>query len=166
MATSPVISGCVHPSIPPLHTVAQDRQAYVPRATSAARARHHTRTVLERWLVPPDVVEQAELVVSELVTNAVVHTFTCCVVLTLGRIDDERVRIAVTDRQPGARTLEARAAYPDSESGRGLALVSSIAESWGLASDHDETTVWALLPGGAWNAANDEPAWAGQFADS
>jgi CheY-like chemotaxis protein/anti-sigma regulatory factor (Ser/Thr protein kinase) len=89
--------------------------------------------------------DDARLVVSELVTNALVHASTRCElrVRRLGRV----LRLSVDDRGAGTPDLQA----PDeaSEHGRGLLLVSAVCTAWGVeASPDGGKRVWAelLLP--------------------
>ncbi|MFJ6139224.1 ATP-binding protein [Kitasatospora sp. NPDC092286] len=43
---------------------------------AVAWARRHAVDVLRRWRVPPDTIQTARLIVSELMTNAIRHTHT------------------------------------------------------------------------------------------
>ena len=63
---------------------------------SPAQARRLTRARLTHWSVCEDTCDSAALVVSELVTNAIVHTASSRVVCEL-HDDDDLVRIAVRD---------------------------------------------------------------------
>lgn len=71
---------------------------------SVAGARQLTRARLETWKLGGDVYDAAVLIVSELVTNAVVHTASTRVVCEL-RCLGRRLRIAVQDQgtNPAAR---------------------------------------------------------------
>ncbi len=86
---------------------------------------------------------------SELVTNAVVHTASARVVCELRRLEN-RLRIAVQDQghQPGGPRLGAGA---DDEHGRGLLLVDTMCSAWGSrdAGDGSGRIVWAELPHGS-----------------
>ncbi|MFJ9832464.1 SpoIIE family protein phosphatase [Streptomyces sp. NPDC101169] len=100
---------------------------------------------------PRRFVDDAMAVVSELVTNAVVHAGTDVDV-------DWRLEatgafvVEVGDRHPsraprGPGTGDAP--YETSEYGRGLRLVATLAESWGVTYRRGAKTVWARLrPGG------------------
>lgn len=81
-----------------------------------------------------DVAEDAELVVSELVTNALIHAGSRCE-LRIG-LTDGALRVQVTDQSEGMP--EPRAADDQAEQGRGLLLVSVLCEAWGV----------EVLPGG------------------
>ncbi|MFF9122112.1 ATP-binding protein [Streptomyces sp. NPDC014889] len=112
---------------------------------SPAQARRLTRTRLTGWSVCEDTCDAAALVVSELVTNAIVHTASRQIVCEL-HDGDELVRIAVRDEgcAPGEPLPSPR--QPEEEHGRGLLLVDAMCLAWGA---HDQGTglvVWAELP--------------------
>ncbi|MFI1417935.1 ATP-binding protein [Streptomyces sp. NPDC020731] len=113
---------------------------------SPAQARRLTRTRLTGWSVCEDTCDTAELVVSELVTNAIVHTASSHIVCEL-HDGGELVRIAVRDEgcapdQPRANTRQ----QPEDEHGRGLLLVDALCHSWGAHENGPGLLVWADLP--------------------
>ncbi|MFF4863521.1 ATP-binding protein [Streptomyces sp. NPDC001231] len=91
------------------------------------------------------VADEATLVVSELVTNAILHSGGRHVRLTLD-LKDGVLRIRVYDGVPGHRATVQHPTEED-EHGRGLALVQSIASkrlgAWGI--DDDGATTWCNL---------------------
>jgi anti-sigma regulatory factor (Ser/Thr protein kinase) len=93
-------------------------------------ARLHTRLLLAEWGLP-DLIDNCELVVSELITNAVaaVQSMDCTAPVRLWLLADRtRVLIAVWDASP---CLPARTEANDlAESGRGLQLVDYLTRSW------------------------------------
>ena len=96
--------------------------------------------------VPPRVLEDAGLLVSELVTNAVMHG-QVGPEARLGlriRLQDGKVRIEVRDEGLGFAAA-AVPAGPDDPGGYGLFLVTQIADAWGIAESGDPTTVWFEL---------------------
>jgi anti-sigma regulatory factor (Ser/Thr protein kinase) len=115
---------------------------------SVAGARRLTQARLDEWRLGGDAHDAAVLIVSELVTNAVVHTMSARVVCEL-RCDGERLRISVQDQghQPGGPRLSLTA---DGEHGRGLLLVDSMSAAWGSldAGNASGRIVWAELPYG------------------
>ncbi|MDF6017612.1 ATP-binding protein [Streptomyces sp. JH34] len=115
---------------------------------SVAGARRLTRARLAEWGPAGDADDAAVLIVSELVTNAVVHTASTKVVCEL-RCDAGRLRVSVQDQghQPGGPRLSLTA---DGEHGRGLLLVDSLSTAWGShdAGNHSGRIVWAELPYG------------------
>jgi serine/threonine-protein kinase RsbW len=93
-------------------------------------ARRHTRATLRSWRVWPETIDTAELLVSELVTNAVKFSGPgpACLTLIL-RYGAGQLRIEVADPGPGSPV--AAAADPDAESGRGLLLIEALSREWG-----------------------------------
>jgi anti-sigma regulatory factor (Ser/Thr protein kinase) len=89
-----------------------------------------------------EVLDEAELVVSELVTNAVLASCsTATVTITTDRCC---VRIGVTDDAPGRPTL--LHAATDAVRGRGLAIVCMLARDWGVTPvDPGGKEVWAEI---------------------
>ena len=101
-----------------------------PGPTAPGDARRATTEVLRRWELPT-LVDRVVLVVSELVTNSVrygrppLH-------LDLRRLRG-RVRVDVHDTVPEEPSLHDRPPVdPDRESGRGLLIVSAIADEVGV----------------------------------
>lgn len=113
--------------------------AAVPAAPS--QARQFARKELRTRLVPPQEVQAAETVISELVTNAV-HASGATLDRAPGTDRAERQNIGLTLRLlPGEVVVEVTddnpappvlaIAAPDSESGRGLLLVDALSKAWG-----------------------------------
>ncbi|MFE7756835.1 ATP-binding protein [Streptomyces sp. NPDC057429] len=115
---------------------------------SVAGARRLTKDRLEEWRLCGETYDAAVLIVSELVTNAVVHTASARVVCEL-RCSGGRLRVSVQDQghQPGGPRLSLTA---DDEHGRGLLLVDSMSAAWGSldAGNGSGRIVWAELPYG------------------
>jgi len=109
--------------------------------TAPARARRLCERACRAWSLESLVVD-CNLLVSELVTNAVVYG-SGPIVLEIGR-RDRGVRVSVTD---GARTGEVAAqdVFDDAEGGRGLAIVATVAARWGSHRDEEGTRVWFEL---------------------
>ncbi|MFF3002930.1 ATP-binding protein [Kitasatospora sp. NPDC057940] len=105
--------------------------------------RRRLRTALSHWGVP-ELSDTAELLSSELVTNALLHTGKGAVFdAVLG--SDHRLRIEVQD---GTTRLPGRRRDPDAEyatSGRGLLLVESLADAWGVQLRGDGKVTWFEL---------------------
>lgn len=107
---------------------------------SVARARELTREQLAAWDLDP-IADTAELLVSELVTNALRH----------GR-GDVRLRL-LRDRTLVCEVWDAglvqprrRRAHVTDEGGRGLQLVGLLSSAWGSRRTHQGKTVWFELP--------------------
>ena len=118
------------------------QQFFVADAKSVAEARRFTRRILEEWEAD-ELVDGASLIVSELVTNAVVHTGTTTR-LTLG-LHAGRLRIDVEDQHPG-RKLPIVTDRPSdsSEHGRGLVITTSLSTAWGVEYTRTTKRVWVL----------------------
>jgi serine/threonine-protein kinase RsbW len=118
------------------------------RDTSVAEARRLVQERLRSWGVAEESCGDAELLVSELFTNAVRHTDSDKVGCELWMIG-VRLRLEVTD-EGGSRHLLPSPRRPDSEGegGRGLLLVSVLADEWGFRPDERDQghAVWAELP--------------------
>ncbi|MFJ5222236.1 ATP-binding protein [Streptomyces sp. NPDC088400] len=119
--------------------------------------RHALREMLRHWK-ERDSADVAELLVSELVTNALVHTKSGAVVTAT--VADSRLRVEVRDFVAGlpevavltalsARTGPVRPVADDSTHGRGLALVRSLADDWGIRTRPLGKVVWFELNGEA-----------------
>jgi anti-sigma regulatory factor (Ser/Thr protein kinase) len=122
----------------------------LPTAPSCARL--HAGAVLHEWGLA-NLAETVELVVSELMTNAIqaatepaarAHIGLPVVYLRL-LADRTRVVIEVWDSNP--QTPTPKQAEPDEESGRGLMLVEALCErwSWEVVPGWDGKVVWAEL---------------------
>lgn len=114
-----------------------------PSGLAPAQARRVVRRMVSP-LVPADVVHTAELLVSELVTNAITHgtgtvrLFVDCV--------NHCVSVTVSDDDPASPELQPERLL--SEGGRGLRMIESLAGSWGV-KPHDDgqgKDVWFRLP--------------------
>ncbi|MDQ4008166.1 MAG: ATP-binding protein [Actinomycetota bacterium] len=114
--------------------------APVPEA--AGQARQFTFRTLRDWDLH-SAVGPASVVVSELVTDSLVHARTV-LSLSLSRCQD-RLRIAVHDHG-GGRPFTDTAERFDEVEGRGLVLVQTLSLSWGVFPTHSRgKTVWAVL---------------------
>ncbi|MBB5931322.1 anti-sigma regulatory factor (Ser/Thr protein kinase) [Streptomyces echinatus] len=112
---------------------------------SVARARNLARARLSGWSVCADTCDNAALVVSELVTNAIVHTASSRVVCEL-HDHDGMVRIAVRDEGCAPGEPHPSPQRPDEEHGRGLLLVDALCRAWGAQEHGPGLLVWAELP--------------------
>ncbi|MGW4032090.1 ATP-binding protein [Streptomyces sp. NPDC004838] len=120
---------------------------------SVSVARRYATDVVSGWGLPADseTVDTIRLIVSELTTNAVQHTFgqspTFTVDLSLER--DEELRIGVTDSHP--RWPQRLPAAVRQDNGRGMVIIRSLtAHSGGRLSvtptEEGGKTVWIALP--------------------
>lgn len=106
-------------------------------------ARHQLRSALLGWGIDAGTVETALLCMSELVTNAVVHAVSGCLVHVLA--DDGAITVAVRSSGP-TQELPRSVADPSLEvHGRGLQLVDGLADRWGSELDGASLTTWFTL---------------------
>ena len=116
----------------------------LPHTTqSVRRARRTIAAFLDPSDVPLPVVDDLLLLVSELVTNAVVHAGSPAVVRL--DADVERIKVAVADRD-ATREPTIVDADPLSSSGRGVLLVDRLAARWGVEPQCEGKVVWFELP--------------------
>jgi hypothetical protein len=114
-----------------------------PRPTASRDARRFVARTLLSWELPR-VVAPATLVVSELVTNSVVHAVTVVdlTVTQAGRY----LRLAVRDHGGGRPAVRADDPARSWLSGRGLLIVQAVTRSWGVFPGRmSGKTVWAVL---------------------
>ncbi|MEC3996714.1 SpoIIE family protein phosphatase [Actinacidiphila sp. DG2A-62] len=111
-----------------------------PQAQTAGRARRLIRQALRRWELE-DQVDAAELLVSEIVTNAVRYAERP---ITLRLLRTDVLRCEVGDDAPLLPRM--RHAAPEEEGGRGLYLVNRMAQRWGATRLGAGKVVWFELP--------------------
>ncbi|WP_431047442.1 SpoIIE family protein phosphatase [Streptomyces sp. P1-3] len=119
---------------------------FEPVGRSVASARTFVRDTLQGWGLT-DVVDDAVVLTSELVTNAVVHAGTAADVSCIRA--ETGVRVEVADRYP-ERELPLENAgrnygSPDREGGRGLLLCAALASRWGVEYSATHKQVWFQL---------------------
>jgi anti-sigma regulatory factor (Ser/Thr protein kinase) len=119
-----------------------------PRAASASR--RFLREWLEEWGVDDDTVDNAQLCLSELVTNAIIHARTSSE-LTV-HFEHRVLTVVVRDlggsnrsNDPASMTQMPDADDPMRVFGRGLTLVDAIADRWGSEQDASGTTAWFVI---------------------
>ena len=112
-------------------------------STSGAVARAQLRALLRNWRLA-DLVDDASLLITELVTNSVLHASS--VVQVTVRRRSETVRVEVSDS--GAGVLRRPAPSLAATHGRGLLLVECVSAEWGATFDGNTKTVWFELRSG------------------
>ncbi|WP_431040682.1 ATP-binding protein [Streptomyces sp. P1-3] len=132
----------------------QEASVTLPSApASVAEARSYVTGVLADWGLPAaaEATDTVRLIVSELATNAVQHTFGQSPTFTVDvRLDrDRHLRIGVTDSHP--RWPKRLPAAVQQDNGRGLVIIRSLtAESGGrffvTPTPEGGKTVWIALP--------------------
>lgn len=125
----------------------EDFQQFQTELTAARRGRFFVREQLPELSGP--FLERIELVVSELVTNAVVHA-------SGGELRVKRtgsaIRVEVSDKNPVLPTLLAVQSF--AEHGRGLRIVDTLASRWGAEASPGGKAVWCEL-----EETGSSPAW-------
>jgi anti-sigma regulatory factor (Ser/Thr protein kinase) len=109
----------------------------VPQAVG--HARRFTRRTLRSWGVTADI-DAALLIVSELVTNALVHT-DGQVRLDITLVND-RLRLAVADASPRTPAKPTSIGW-EATGGRGILLVEAVSAGWGTLPVSGGKQVWA-----------------------
>lgn len=128
-------------------TVAPCRGSALPRAQDAGRVGIMRRIAAARlrYCGLAAMTDDVMLIVSELLTNALLHSGAAKINLHIA-VKDDTLSVTVRDGMPGA--AEIRAAADGDESGRGLLLVDALVRenggAWGTSDDGAET--WCSLP--------------------
>ena len=117
-----------------------DLEVELPRSLTGPCA---ARRAISSWCegnADPDVIEDAELLVSELATNAVLHG--AGAVVLRARIEHDRLRVELVDQGSGFARQVRRDGRPQ-VGGWGLEFVEKLSDRWGV---HDGSThVWFEL---------------------
>ncbi|MET9011897.1 SpoIIE family protein phosphatase [Streptomyces olivaceoviridis] len=136
-----------------LLSVAQDEPERI------AEARQHLRGLLHDW-ASAEQVDSAVLLVSEMVTNVLVHTDADALLLAevMGEGTGRRLRVEVFDT--GDDLPHKRRPGELASSGRGLMLIELLADGWGVDPRGEGKSIWFELyePGGSGAGASEEVA--------
>jgi anti-sigma regulatory factor (Ser/Thr protein kinase) len=120
----------------------------VPHERSSVRVvRHAFADQLTAVGVPPEDREDAMLVLSELVSNAVKHAAALPdgQISVSWQVEDDELRLEVTDGGAGTRP-NAGVAVMSAMGGRGLDIVRTVSSHWGVTESDGMVTVWAEVP--------------------
>lgn len=103
------------------------------RLSPDSTAPHVARQAFAEWL-PPAILPDAQLVVSELVTNAVQHAQMDAFeeIAVRARLTRDALRIEVEDTGQGFANPTPAMPTPGSRGGRGLPIVARLARCWGV----------------------------------
>lgn len=130
-------------------TVDEARLELSADPTSVGAGRRFVRATLLQWGLE-DLVDTATLLVSELLTNAVLHARTAPEIVV--RNEDNGVRVEVLD---GSQRLPVAKGYGvDAATGRGLILLEQLSAAWGAEARGGGKAVWFELE----EDGGDEPA--------
>ncbi|KOV85802.1 hypothetical protein ADL01_07920 [Streptomyces sp. NRRL WC-3618] len=121
----------------------EDRLDYTPVARSVPLARHRTARLVAAW-GHPELAGDTALVVSELMTNALLHgSIRGRLIRVRLTATSAALRVEVSDPR-GERVPCPREVTGDDQFGRGLLLVGALAEQWGVGPREGVgKTVWA-----------------------
>jgi anti-sigma regulatory factor (Ser/Thr protein kinase) len=117
--------------------------ALPPVARSVVEARHHVRVILNDWNLTA-LCDAALLLTSEVVTNSLLHARSP-IRLTIEQTRSG-VRVSVADESTVLPAMRPRS--QSATTGRGLLLLSRIADQWDTEVTDAGKTVWFTLSGG------------------
>jgi two-component sensor histidine kinase len=112
------------------------RQDFVRSPRSIAESRRFAQNIVAD--LPVDLRNAVALMVSELATNALVHT-TQGFEITIDRTKDQ-LQVSVADRSDQVPSVQSPS--PSESHGRGLRIVRTLSETWGTADGADGKSVW------------------------
>ena len=115
-------------------------------ASSVAVARQKLRSWLAEAGTATEVIDDARIVISELVANSVRHArpLPAGDILVTWQVESRGLEIAVTDGGSGTRPRTVQAAS-SALAGRGMAIVESLAVTWWADQTRSQSTVHAIL---------------------
>jgi DNA-binding NarL/FixJ family response regulator len=100
-------------------------------------ARRFVKSALDRWAAKGEI-ELVELLVSELVTNSIIHARSDVEVSVTVASDVARVSVFDSSFDPPVR----KTVRPDGASGRGLVMLDALASAWGISYVPGGKSVW------------------------
>lgn len=121
--------------------VIKEMRRFPPVLQTAREARRFVSNMLRDWRCD-ELVDSVSLLVSELVTNSVIHAHSEVEVVL--HLHTEVLRVEVIDAADEG--VHRRAASSDDQSGRGMALIEAVASSWGIDSLLAGKSVWFEVP--------------------
>ncbi|RCG31508.1 ATP-binding protein [Sphaerisporangium album] len=125
---------------PARHPGRQATWVLLPEPATVPRTRRRVRRQLAAWGIG-EQSDVAELLVSEVVTNAMRHAWAAVMTVSM---DDGMLRCEVQDTNPALpRVCEA---HDGDEGGRGMYLMEALSGSWGSYRVSSGKVVWFELP--------------------
>lgn len=109
---------------------------------SARAARCHVRDTVRSWGLPPEAVDDLELITGELVANALEHTDSRTITVTCG-LTAEAAAVGVTDEGESGAAVVPEVPRGEQENGRGLLITDALAARWGSLRTGGGLTIWA-----------------------
>lgn len=123
--------------------------AAMPTAVPCARG--HVRSIAREWGLDA-LADAAELIASELVTNAVLESERLKLRADLATVPIVRVWVTSDGVSMIVHVWDAsdempvrQEAGPDDSGGRGLVIISTLAKDWGTLRKADGKVVWAMI---------------------
>lgn len=117
-----------------------------PEPSSVPAGRHFLTTLLDAWGLHA-LDDTAQLLLSELITNAIKHAHSPVHVTV---VVADRLTVTVTDYRPDRLPVPLddirETGDANAEGGRGLALVAMLSDDWGVHRDGDHKSIWFSLP--------------------
>lgn len=115
-------------------------------ASSVAVSRQRLKSWLKELDCPRDIIDDARLVISELVGNSVRHAQPLAddTILISWCVERRGLQISVTDGGSGTRPRKVHAGS-SALAGRGMAIVDTIALTWWSEKTRSRSTVHAIL---------------------
>lgn len=130
---------------------------FLAEPEEVAALRRLMRLHLNLWGLP-QLIDAAQLCVTELVTNVITHVGPGTPTTFGLTMKDTRVRIEVSD--PDTRALPTLvAAETDAEGGRGMALLDAVADRWGVILRSDSKVTWCELATGLGSPTGHTGGW-------
>ncbi|MFG2881217.1 ATP-binding protein [Streptomyces sp. NPDC048297] len=134
-----------------LNTLVREAYEHVcpvpPAAGAVPAARRQVATLLDDWHVSAEIVDDALLVVSELITNAIVHALPPALLRVSWIREDAfgTLRVEVSDKGPALAAGRCPPGVDPDEHGRGMEIVHALATRYGLHVAPGAITRWADL---------------------
>ncbi|CAL9296158.1 hypothetical protein SUDANB148_02583 [Streptomyces sp. SudanB148_2056] len=119
------------------------RVQFLAEPEEVAALRMDVRARLREWGIQ-EVIDAAQLCVSELVSNVITHVGPGTPVSLFLSLRDARLRIEVRDPDAGVLPTLVRA-MEDAENGRGMALVDASSDRWGVDVHRDGKVTWCEI---------------------
>ena len=147
---SPRAGGMSHAGQPPRGSAlrrrprdTRSRELVLPAdATAPARARTFLRAATDDWGIGDDLAQDAAMVITELVANAVDHAGSESTLSVGVKRGDLCVAVRDARRGPVPRPAPID---PTAPRGRGLQMVDALTSAWGVTLHADGKTVWAVV---------------------
>jgi anti-sigma regulatory factor (Ser/Thr protein kinase) len=116
-----------------------------PALDSVPAARHYVQRLCLQAHLPPRLCAEATLLTGEIVANVVRHVRTEARI----RVHAKHNRLVVVVSDDGDVTAAVKPVQPNARGGRGLRIVDTIANSWGVQPHARGKAVWFQLCTGA-----------------